>query len=394
MPIELRTGLPGAGKTLGAVEHMLNLRKVSPERPVYCLGVTDLRDGLAIPLDEDGLRRWADLPAGSIIIVDECQKWMPAKRGTMDSPQWIRDLSTHRHLGLDFIFITQHPSLIDTYVRKLVDRHVHTVRKYGTHMVERWSWPICMQDPNSVSAKKQSENKTTVTYSKEAMQCYKSAELHTVKRSIPRFVKVGVMLLFGLPVLGYMGYWAMHHASTRAGGEVAKDGDASKGGGLMAHSMGGGSQVDVMRQDDFAKWMRPRIDGLPWSAPMFDHLEVKATPQLFCVAVEDGRCTCNTEQGTHYEVKPARCREIAANGIYNPFVDATAAVKGGGGSASDSGDAGSRSARAGDASGDVAGDGVPGKLKDRQTATAYTPPEYHEWNSDPFGSGGGGSGGK
>lgn len=392
MPIELRTGLPGAGKTLGAVEHMLNLRKVSPERPVYCLGVTDLRDGLAIPLDEDGLKKWSELPAGAIIIVDECQKWMPAKRGTMDSPQWIRDLSTHRHLGLDFIFITQHPSLIDTYVRKLVDRHVHTVRKYGTHMVDRWSWPICMQDPNSVSAKKQSENKATVVYSKEAMQCYKSAELHTVKRSIPRFVKIGLMLLVALPAFGYVGYLAMHHASSRPGGDTSKDGDsAPKAGGLMSHSQGGRDQVDPLRQEDYGKWMRPRIDGVPWSAPMFDHLEVKATPQLFCVAVDDGRCTCNTEQGTHYEVKAARCREIAANGIYNPFVDAVAAVKGSG-RVDDVDAAAVRPVRVSAA---VAGDEAEGsgKHKERQTATAYTPPEYHEWNSDPFGGGSGGKGG-
>lgn len=382
MPIELRTGLPGAGKTLGAVDHMLQLRKHAPERPVYCLGVTDLRDGVALPLDDEGLKNWEQLPAGSIIVVDECQKWMPAKRGTMDSPQWIRNLSTHRHLGLDFILITQHPSLIDTYVRKLVDRHVHTVRKYGTSLVDRWAWPLCVQDPNSASAKKQAESKTRYTFSQEAMQSYKSAELHTVKRTIPRYLVIGAAMLFAIPVLGYAAYWAMHRVGEKAG--VAQPASASPK-SASSDSLSGRDQVDALRRDHFAEWMTPRIDGLPWSAPMFDRLEVKAVPQLFCVAVDDGRCTCHTEQGTHYEVKPARCREIAANGIYNPFIDATGSVRGD-----------KRQERRKDDGRRAGGAGVPvddegggqvGNRKDRQTAAIYTPPEYHEWNPDPFGGG-------
>ncbi|MDR3443705.1 zonular occludens toxin domain-containing protein [Dyella sp.] len=382
MPIELRTGLPGAGKTLGAVEHMLHLRKHAPERPVYCLGVTDLRDGIAVPLDEAGLKNWQQLPAGSIIVVDECQKWMPAKRGAENSPQWIRDLSTHRHLGLDFIFITQHPSLIDTYVRKLVDRHIHTVRKYGTQLVERWSWPICMQDPNSITAKKQAESKSRNTYSQEAMQSYKSAELHTVKRTIPRFLIIGLVVLLGLPVLGYLAYWAMHRAGEKGAvvGSTSAQEKTSDAGALIGRTV-----VDTLRQEDYAKWARPRVDGVPWSAPMFDRLEVKATPQLFCVAVDDGKCVCHTEQGTRYEMKPARCREIAANGMYNPFVDASSSVKVDSrrgdvpvDARKDVGSPSDGSVPAGEGEGMV-------RRKDRQTATSYTPPEYHEWNADPFG---------
>lgn len=382
MPIELRTGLPGAGKTLGAVEYMLHLRKHAPDRPVYCLGVTDLRDGIALPLDEDGLKRWQELPVGSIVVVDECQKYMPAKRGAENSPQWIRDLSTHRHLGLDFIFITQHPSLIDTYVRKLVDRHVHTVRKYGTQLVERWSWPLCQVDPNSTSAKKQVESKTRHTFSPEAMQCYKSAELHTVKRSIPRYLVIGAALLVSIPLLGYASYWAMHRAGDKA--TVAEPSKSPAKASSSTDALSGRDRVDTLRAQDFAKWMRPRVEGLPWSAPMFDHLEVKATPQLFCVAVDDGRCVCHTEQGTRYEVKADRCREIAANGIYNPFVEALASSRRPSPASSPATSLPASSAP----SGVVDADGDSGSArKDRQIATVYTPPEYHQWNADAFGGG-------
>ena len=59
---------------------------------------------------------------------------------------------------------------------------------------------------------------------------------------------------------------------------------------------------------------------MPWSAPAYDTLEVRSVPKVYCVAVDDGRCSCMTEQGTRYGVEAKRCREIAANGLYNPFV--------------------------------------------------------------------------
>lgn len=317
MPIELRTGLPGAGKTLGAVEELIRLRKVSPERPLYAHGITDLRDGLAIPLDAEGVRNWKSLPAGSILFVDEVQKLMPAKRGAIDSPQWVRDLSEHRHLGLDFVFITQHPSLIDAYVRKLVDRHVHTVRVFGTSMVERWSWPICQADPNSKSAKKDAEAKTRHTYSKEAMAAYKSAELHTVQRRIPRFVFVAVAVLLALPLLGWAGYKAMRYAGAKASGGAPSPASSSS-----VPSSSAGARAP-MGKEEWIKQQVPRVAGLPWSAPIFDGQKVQAQPDLYCVQYDGDHggkdCLCHTEQGTRATVPHAMCEAYAQGGVYNPY---------------------------------------------------------------------------
>lgn len=317
MPIELRTGLPGAGKTLGAVEQLIHLRKVSPERPLYAHGITDLRDGLAIPLDAEGVRNWKQLPPGSILFVDEVQKLMPAKRGAIDSPQWVRDLSEHRHLGLDFVFISQHPSLIDAYVRKLVDRHIHTVRVFGTKMVERWSWPICQADPNSKGAKKDAEGKTRHTYSKEAMASYKSAELHTVKRTIPRFVFVSAALLLALPLFGWVGYKAMHYAGNKAAGENAPVPSAAGSGASSAQGKA------PLSKEDWIKQQVPRVAGLPWSAPIFDGQKVQSQPDLYCVKFEAEHggddCVCHTEQGTRATVPLAMCMAFAEGGVYNPY---------------------------------------------------------------------------
>ena len=132
MPIELVTGLPGAGKSLGAVSRMLEWRQSDASRPVFVLGVDGLKDGVAQVITPEDLERWHEYPAGSIFVVDEAQKYFPMRRAG-DAPAWIRKLSEHRHLGHDFLLMTQAPGYLDTYVRGLIDRHTHLVRKFGTH---------------------------------------------------------------------------------------------------------------------------------------------------------------------------------------------------------------------------------------------------------------------
>ena len=49
-----------------------------------------------------------------------------------------------------------------------------------------------------------------------------------------------------------------------------------------------------------------------------------AVPRVFCMASgHDGHdsCTCLSEQGTRYIIEPNRCRMIALQGQYEPFLD-------------------------------------------------------------------------
>jgi hypothetical protein len=45
-------------------------------------------------------------------------------------------LEIHRHYGIDFLFITQHPQLLDTTIRALVGMHRHVRSVMGS--------PLCM----------------------------------------------------------------------------------------------------------------------------------------------------------------------------------------------------------------------------------------------------------
>lgn len=381
MPIELRTGLPGAGKSLGLVEHLLQLRLTESHRPVRALGVTGLREDLADDLTAEQFVRWHELPAGTIVVVDEAQKYLPARR-TGEPPEWIRKLSEHRHLGLDFVFVTQHPALLDTYVRRLVDRHIHTVRKYGTSIIERFSWPEVQMEPTSKSAVKAAERKSRHTFSKQAMQCYTSAELHTVKRRIPPFLIFGMCLLVVVPLLAFAGYQIMHHASdpARFGGTPAVSGKAAP---AQASS--------VARPMTAAQWIErqtPRVKGVPWSAPVFDGQQVVTVPDLRCVIIDDEdarRCHCYSEQDTPVEVATAECFRAATDGVYNPYRPVMQAAQVSAPASSSTAGRPSDISKLDD-SVDASGSGAY-QGRARATAYGYTPPTYGKWDDTPLKSG-------
>jgi zona occludens toxin len=317
MPIEFRSGLPGSGKTLGAVHHMLELRRKEPDRPVYALGINELRDTLAHIIDAEQLRDWQQLPPKSIIIVDECQKYLPARRSG-DPPQWIKDLSTHRHLGLDFILISQHPALIDNYVRRLVDRHIHHVRKFGTEFSDRWEWQEIQPEPTSASARKNAVEKTLWKFPKEAMDAYKSAEVHTVKRRIPRALWVTLVGAIAAPLLLWFGF---HHIGSMTKQPDAKSADAKPAFTAQASPAPKGPKS----REQWIEERIPRVAGIPWSAPIYDDEKVQAQPDLYCAswikdeATHTEDCHCYTEQGTRAEVPGKLCLSVAKGGIYNPY---------------------------------------------------------------------------
>lgn len=79
---------------------------------------------------------WLWCKPGDLICVDEAQ--FVAPRGTLGRkpPVWIQKLEVHRHYGVDFLLVTQHPQLIDTTIRALVGLHRHIRPVMGS--------PICM----------------------------------------------------------------------------------------------------------------------------------------------------------------------------------------------------------------------------------------------------------
>lgn len=320
MFVKLFTGLPGAGKTAQLVAAMVKMQKEESHRPLFAMGINGLAEGIANPLTMEQLHEWWELPHGSIICIDECQEegLMPLDGGK--TPHWVQRIAKVRHHGMTFMLTTQHPKNMSAYVRRLVDQHVHTINKFGTSMIDRYTWGRCMDEPEKPSAWK-SAVADIGTLPKEVFGLYKSSALHTRKARIPRkvylfaaLVVAAVAAVVSVPVLLKRAQ-AANQASIEGTAVKAVDGDQGKP--VTADR----ERVDeALRVKDYPAWMRPRVEGMPWTAPAFDHLQVQAEPRIFCVANEDGGCHCRTEQGTRYEVTPVMCRAmVKEGGVYNPF---------------------------------------------------------------------------
>ncbi len=83
---------------------------------------------------------WLWCKPGDLIMIDEAQFVMP--RGTLGRkpPYWLQAMEIHRHYGVDFLIVTQHPQLIDTTVRALVGLHRHVRSVMGSQLCMVYTW--------------------------------------------------------------------------------------------------------------------------------------------------------------------------------------------------------------------------------------------------------------
>lgn len=251
MTIELITGTPGSGKTCYAVSQRL----VSElKRKVVCednfgveyvvqrrLVVAGIR-GLALPhellphpltgqsLDQRDIDAWNALDAsgdpvhkrlpftpavdveaslfnwwlwckpGDLIVVDEVQFVMA--RGTLNkkSAPFIALIAMHRHYGVDFLFITQHPDFLDPFVRKLVGMHRHVRSVMGMSLCMVYEW-----DHASNPERYSTSAKSRYLRRAEHFKLYKSSAAHipppTAGRGI--FKVFGGLLIVGASLYAY-----------------------------------------------------------------------------------------------------------------------------------------------------------------------------------------------
>ena len=207
--IILQTGVPGSGKTSSVVNmlmtdesytHFTDKDGVKKKRPLFVNGIPELKIEHEELTDEQIKENpFQDfLPYGSLVIIDEAQRLMGTRSAASKVPPFIEALATHRHHGLDIVLITQHPSFLDSFVRRLVQRHMHvSIKPVGRKLYE---WNECVDQPDSsVNIAKAIER--TFVLPKKSFGMYKSAEVHTKpKRRIPKsliFVVLFIPLLIG-----------------------------------------------------------------------------------------------------------------------------------------------------------------------------------------------------
>ena len=187
--ITVITGTPGAGKTLHAidkllrplvgqtVEHEVDGVKVQVPRTIYTNINGLLLDHELVQADgEEGFHNWHKwAKPGAVIVIDEFQRIWPPRPNGSKIPDDISALDTHRHMGVDFILITQNVMNADRHIQGLTNRHLHVRRMANMRLAIVYEWDHCSKQLMFAKAL----TKAPWRYDKSVFKLYKSAEVHT-----------------------------------------------------------------------------------------------------------------------------------------------------------------------------------------------------------------------
>jgi len=315
MAITLVTGLPGHGKTLWTLARLKPLAQ-SENRPVFHNDIPGLNiEGWQVHQAHD----WHDLAANSYMLIDECQKVFPIRARSAAVPVHVAELETHRHKGIDLYLVTQHPMLVDTNVRKLVDRHFHVVRKFGTKFATVYEFPSGVQDSPEKNKQKNGVVRHEWRYPRKVFEWYKSAEVHTVKSRLPFRVWALLGLAVVIPILLWIAYQRLygHQGGDKAvaPGAVASAPGRVAPGQVERNRLAGVTphQADVISASEYLALMRPRISGLAFTAPAYDALTkpVEAPYPSVCAFSPDFPCRCWSQRGFSLLVPKPLCEQLA-----------------------------------------------------------------------------------
>ncbi|CAG9232315.1 zonular occludens toxin domain-containing protein [Burkholderia vietnamiensis] len=246
--ITLITGTPGSGKTLYTVWSLLREQKAG--RRIVVDGISGLLIDHVVA-DEEWMRNWhANCQPNDVIVVDEVQRIWPPVSASVKATEDIEKLHVHRHFGVDFIVITQHPNRMNKTIRDLVGRHVHVRRLFGGRRAMLYEWDHAHNPQSGL----RDAVKTVWRYQKKVFELYKSAEMHTKPKAvIPWALFVLPVALLASVALAYVGFKGMNNFGAKKAASPAAASVPVGASGMSAASgvaVGGGAGERV----GSAKW--------------------------------------------------------------------------------------------------------------------------------------------
>lgn len=307
----LVTGTPGSGKTLNTIKYVAEAKQFQ-DRNVYYFGIRDLSPDLGwTELSEEEALKWYELPSNAVIIFDEAYNVFPTKHGSQGTPEHVKRLATHRHQGHDVFLICQKVvGQLDTFMRGLVNRHQHYARIMGSLNINRFTWDICQQNPDSASTRKDA-NVDQFRMDKKYFGSYHSADTHTHTLSVPWkkiagiFVAIGVLIFLIFQVKSFF----------------VKDPEPIRSGSSSLSAQGQFNNFSAKAEQlSFADLVTPELDGIPWSAPIYRESfgDVKDWPRpAACYQSKRTGCKCFTQQASPIDVPAEMCESIVAGGWFD-----------------------------------------------------------------------------
>lgn len=331
--IYLITGVPGAGKTLFTLNLLYGNGDKVPDRPVYIDGIeTDLEH------KEIAGQLWPTVEDGSIVVIDECQRVFPTRKVGSDVPDYVRQLETHRHRGIDIYLVTQDSMLIDSHVRRLVGQYWRIERPGGLRYAKAKRWDGVPTNQNRLPVV---QNRKW-PFPKKLFDRYKSTTKDTHKFSLPKgktFLYVFLLVVF-LSVVGFAlvklfsggllgsadpdGQVKTENSGGVPSGTKLDDGSIVSGARSPISSAASGRSSSPRPDIDslgIRELFKPRVEGRPWTAPIYrDELLSDPVPPLpaACVYISESRsCRCYTSQAVRLNVSKSDCMKWAYNGFHD-----------------------------------------------------------------------------
>ncbi|WP_394687124.1 zonular occludens toxin domain-containing protein [uncultured Xanthomonas sp.] len=320
--MSILTGILGSGKTLRAVQLMNEAIKDGEK--VYQSGFK----GLTVPgvIDWEDPRQWQQLPPGSILFVDEAQKWFGERRSGY-APDYLKAMNTMRgEEGVRMVLLTQHPKYLDSHIKDLVGCHEHLLRESGKLSSKLFRTDEIMEDPRSPRGRAKADSETFRFPIETAGKMYVSANSdHTIKYRMPALVKKAILIGgAGALLLGLTWYFMFRGAYKQiadaepAGAAAAGPATPGRSGGTASPGVAA-ERVVPRTGSDYVASITPLVQDVPWSAPAYLARPVVSDPHVYCMSTSNS-CRCVTEQNTRMVVRDDVCRDIARNGEpYNPY---------------------------------------------------------------------------
>lgn len=168
--------------------------KFQPFKPVRTIytNIADLKLVQCRPLPSEC--DWRKTPQGSYFVIDEAQLIPIFSDEAKGIDPIVKELTIHRHKGYDFLFITQEPSFVHKYIRKLASLHIHLVNIFGWEQSMKMEWSVVQDSPNAIKSIARAENLSRWRFPKHVYNLYKSTTMNTRVKRMPKKLVVFVVL--------------------------------------------------------------------------------------------------------------------------------------------------------------------------------------------------------
>lgn len=318
--ITILVGTPGAGKTLYTMselrkefEEPIEIDGKETKRQVYYYNIPGVTIDDWQQLEDP--TTWHELPRGSVIIIDEAHEVFQKMDHKIQTPEHIEAAATLRHRGHTLVLITQHPIDLNIFLRRRCTRFIYLKRPLTQgNWATAFIWPE-YEDRYKDENYQRKADSFTFTYPEEAFDTYKSSQLHTKKKYIPKAAKKSLYIgAFVVMLLIACGFYLTNSIKNRLGSDKQTLVETP-------HTETGIINTIQNTLDDYFARNEPRVEGLPHTAPVYDSLtEPKTFPKYNCISTSD-RCQCYTQQATRVDTTDQICRKIIEYGYFDPTLE-------------------------------------------------------------------------